>query len=109
MGSPVVIKLFRHFLNVRSGPRVRETEATAAAQVLGIPVSRLRFARFPDGGIQPTGLDQVAAVVWLLREVRPDLVYLPHADDASFDHRAGFELAWHPLPVGTVKRSPCCD
>jgi LmbE family N-acetylglucosaminyl deacetylase len=62
-------------------------------------VSRLHFARFPDGGIQPADLDQFGAVVRLLREVCPELVYLPHAADASFDHRAGFELGWRALEM----------
>ena len=84
----------------------REAEATAAARALGIPVSRLHFARFPDGGILPTDLDQVAAVVRLLRDVRPDLVYLPHAEDASFDHRAGFELAWRALGMAGSRNFP---
>ncbi|MGH3854814.1 MAG: PIG-L deacetylase family protein [Pseudonocardiaceae bacterium] len=86
--------------------RVREAEATAAARVLGIPVSRLHFARFPDGGILPTDLDQVALVVRLLREMRPDLVYLPHAEDASFDHRAGCELAWRALGMAGSRNFP---
>ncbi len=85
---------------------VREAEASVAARVLGISVSRLHFARFPDGGIQPADLDQVAAVVRLLRKVRPDLVYLPHADDASFDHRAGFELAWRALGMAGSRNFP---
>ncbi|MGH3719622.1 MAG: PIG-L deacetylase family protein [Pseudonocardiaceae bacterium] len=86
--------------------RVREAEATAAARVLGIPVSRLHFARFPDGGILPTALDQVAVVMRLLRKVRPGLVYLPHAEDASFDHRAGFELAWRAFGMAGSRNFP---
>lgn len=61
---------------------IREAEATNAAGTLGIAVSRLHFARFPDGGIQPADLDRVGVVVRLLREVRPELVSLPHAEDA---------------------------
>jgi LmbE family N-acetylglucosaminyl deacetylase len=76
---------------------VRESEAVAAAQVMGVALARLHFARLPDGGIQPGDLDQVGVVVRLLRRVRPDLAYLPHAGDGSFDHRAGFELGWRAL------------
>ena len=85
---------------------IREAEATSAASTLGIAVSRLHFAGFPDGGIQPTDLDQVGVVVRLLREVRPQLVYLPHAEDASFDHRAGFELGWRALGMAGSRNFP---
>lgn len=86
--------------------RVREREAVDAAHALGIGVSGLHFARFPDGGIQPSDLDQVGVVVQLLRAVRPGLVYLPHAGDASFDHRAGFELGWRALGMAGSRNFP---
>ena len=48
-------------------------------------------------------------VVRLLREVRPALVYLPHAGDASFDHRAGFELGWRALGMAGSRNFPEWD
>ena len=85
---------------------VREREAVDAAGVLGIGVPGLHFARFPDGGIQPTDLDQVGVVVRLLRAVRPELVYVPHAGDASFDHCAAFELGWRALGMAGSRNFP---
>lgn len=75
------------------GP-VREREAVAAALALGVPASRLRFLRLPDGGIHPGDLDQLGAVVRLLRTARPTLLYVPHPGEASFDHRCAYELCW---------------
>ncbi len=86
--------------------RVREAEAVAATRALGIASSRLHFARLTDGGIQPTDLGQVGVVVRLLRMVRPDLVYLPHAEDVSFDHRVGFALAWRALGMAGSRNFP---
>lgn len=88
------------------GP-VREAEAAAAADVLGLDAhQQLHFARFPDGGIDPADLEQVGAVARLLRRLRPMLVYLPHADDGSFDHRAGFELGWRALGMSGSRNFP---
>ena len=86
--------------------RVREKEAVNAAGVLGVGVPGLHFARFPDGGIQPSDLGQVGVVVRLLCELRPGLVYLPHAGDASFDHRASFELGWRALGMSGSRNFP---
>ena len=85
---------------------IRESEAVNAAQELGIGVSDLHFSRFPDGCIQPADLGQVGVVVRLLREVRPALVYLPHAGDTSFDHRTGFELGWRALGMAGSRNFP---
>lgn len=84
----------------------REAEAVAAAGAVGVPGSRVRFARFPDGGIRPDDLSQVGVLVRSLRDVRPDLVYVPHAEDGSFDHRAGFELSWRALEMAGSRNFP---
>jgi len=80
-------------LPARAGPS-REREAAQAMEMLGIPAANLRFLRFPDGGINPALLGQVGTVTSVLRELRPQLLYLPHPEDASFDHRAAFSLCW---------------
>ena len=77
----------------QAGP-LREQEAAEAMRTLGVPAANLLFLRFPDGGINPALLDQVGAVITALRELRPELLYLPHPEDASFDHRAAFLLCW---------------
>jgi LmbE family N-acetylglucosaminyl deacetylase len=94
---------------------VREDEARAAADILGI--AALEFFRGPDWGIG----DATAKLAPHLREVlqreKPELVYLPHPADGHPDHqaalamlRAAFERSgvvvpeirayevWSPLP-----------
>lgn len=87
------------------GP-LREQEAAEAVGVLGVPDANLRFLRFPDGGINPGAPEQVGAVTATLRELRPDLLYLPHPDDASFDHRAAFTLCWRAATMAGSRNLP---
>ena len=65
--------------------RVREQEARAAADVLGI--AAVEFLRLPDWGVGDaveTATRELSAIV---ERERPDLVYLPHANDAHPDHQ----------------------
>jgi LmbE family N-acetylglucosaminyl deacetylase len=70
--------------------RVREGEAEAAAEVLGL--SRIDFARGPDWFLSDH-LDDVTRTLRaaLLRE-SADLVFLPHPQDAHPDHSAAIEI-----------------
>jgi len=85
---------------------LREREATEAMKVLGVPAENLLFLRIPDGGIDPAALDQVGAVVEVLRRIRPVLLYLPHPDDASFDHREAFRLCWRAAGMAGSRNFP---
>jgi N-acetylglucosamine malate deacetylase 1 len=85
---------------------LREQEAVKAMSTLGVPDANLRFLRFPDGGINPAALEQVGAVTTVLRELRPDLLYLPHPDDASYDHRAAFALCWRAASMAGSRNFP---
>jgi N-acetylglucosamine malate deacetylase 1 len=94
--------------------RVREAEAEAAAEVLGL--AGITFLRCPDWFVG----DQVEAAAAALRPVlereRPELVYLPHPCDGHPDHRAALAVVraavcggpgpalrayevWTPLPA----------
>ncbi|MFI7026942.1 PIG-L deacetylase family protein [Micromonospora sp. NPDC049900] len=74
--------------------RTRQAEAVRAAAVLGVPETQVRFLGLPDGGINPHDTGQFTAVTRLLRQVCPDLLYLPHPHDGAFDHEAAFALCW---------------
>jgi LmbE family N-acetylglucosaminyl deacetylase len=71
---------------------VREGEARAAVSLLGVDPGDVTFMRFGDGQVSPYDLAQAEAVMRLVRRVRPDLVYLPHERDGSFDHQAVHRL-----------------
>jgi N-acetylglucosamine malate deacetylase 1 len=87
------------------GP-LREQEAAQAMESLGIPAAGLRFVRFPDGGINPAEPGQVAAVIAVLRELRPALLYVPHPGDASYDHRAAYALCWRAAAMAGSSNFP---
>lgn len=67
---------------------LREREARAAMSVLGVDPDNLAFLRIGDGQISPYDRKQVDAVIRLLRQVRPAMLYVPHGEDGSFDHQA---------------------
>lgn len=76
--------------------RIRETEAAAAAQILGL--SALEFLRLPDwylGENLPAARTALAPV--LAREA-PALIYAPHPAEWHPDHRAAFALLAGTLP-----------
>jgi LmbE family N-acetylglucosaminyl deacetylase len=73
------------------GP-AREGEARAAVSLLGVAPGDVTFARFGDGQVSPCDLAQAEAVMRLVRQVRPEFVYVPHEHDGSFDHRAAHRL-----------------
>jgi LmbE family N-acetylglucosaminyl deacetylase len=69
--------------------RLREQEARAAADLLG--VGEIAFWREPDGAVRSTpGL--VARMRDELTTFRPDVVYVPHDREQHPDHRAAVEL-----------------
>lgn len=78
---------------------LREKEARQAAGVLGVGDEHLHFLRLPDGGLDPAGATQLRTVLALLRELRPEVVYLPHAGDGSFDHHQAHRLVWRALEM----------
>lgn len=77
-------------LSTRGTPEQRRREARRAAEILGV-VDRVGVG-LPDGGV---GTDPAhrAAVVTLLRELRPAVVLAPyHRDDRHPDHAAAGRL-----------------
>src|SRR5258708_2285033 len=71
--------------------KLRITEATAAATVLGVPKDHLQFLGWPDGYLEynPTTLKKMTS---LIRKCQPDTVYLHHEKDLHVDHRVTFRL-----------------
>ena len=87
------------------GPQ-REREAAQAASRLGVSADHVQFLRFPDGGINPCSEDQFTAVLQVLREVRPELLYLPHRFDGSFDHEQAHILCWRAAAMSGSRNYP---
>jgi len=68
---------------------IREEEARQGAKHLG--VNDLIFLRFPDGYLDFSP-ERIRSMVSLIREKKPDVVYLPHAQETPRDHRVTHEL-----------------
>ena len=74
--------------------RIRETEAKAAAKILGY--SALEFWREPDGGFRST----TALAERLTKKIhrfKPHRLYVPHPDEMHRDHRAAARLVRRAL------------
>jgi N-acetylglucosamine malate deacetylase 1 len=70
----------------------REAEAIEAAGAVGLDPSEVVFLRLPDGRLDPSNDEQVAALTAALTARRPDLVYAPWPIDAHRDHTAAAGL-----------------
>lgn len=65
---------------------IRESEATKAAEVLGL--ADLTFLRKPDWYLGDRIKEAAAALKPLLQAAAPDLIYLPHEGEWHPDHKA---------------------
>ena len=68
---------------------IREDEARKGMACLG--VDDLIFLHFPDGYLDFSP-ERIRALVKLIREKKPDVIYLPHAQESPRDHRVTYEL-----------------
>jgi len=64
--------------------QIREKEARSAAKILG--VEDLIFLRNPDGYLEYTK-ENLIKIIEIIRDKKPDLIYIPHEKDAHNDHR----------------------
>jgi LmbE family N-acetylglucosaminyl deacetylase len=69
---------------------IRESEAKAAARVLGI--ARLEFLRLSDWAVSENSKKGARLLQPILRAERPGLVYVPHPRDWHPDHQAALPL-----------------
>jgi LmbE family N-acetylglucosaminyl deacetylase len=77
---------------------IREAEAEAAADVLGL--AAIEFARAPDWFLSDQLDGAIDAVRAVVRREAPEVVFLPHPQDAHPDHRAAglaYQRAVEPM------------
>ncbi|MDD3899040.1 MAG: PIG-L family deacetylase [Syntrophomonadaceae bacterium] len=68
---------------------LREEEARKAANHLG--VNNLIFLRLADGYVE-FNRENLIRITCILREIKPDIVYIPHSQEANRDHRITHQL-----------------
>jgi len=69
--------------------KIREDEAKNAAKVLG--VEDIIFLRNPDGYLE-YNKENLIKIIEIIREEKPNIVYIPHKNDAHKDHKTTYEL-----------------
>jgi LmbE family N-acetylglucosaminyl deacetylase len=69
--------------------KIREEEAKEAVKIVG--VKDLVYLRIPDGYVE-YNRDNLVRIIDLIREQKPNLVYMPHKNDAHKDHMRTYEL-----------------
>lgn len=84
----------------------RPKEVEAAKRILGI--KRVYFLDFPTVKLDTVPQKElIEAISWVIKEVGPEALYLPHIGDINNDHRLVFEsalVASRPFSAPTVKR-----
>lgn len=80
---------------------IREQEARAAAEVLGLEDTH--FFRLPDGSVRCTQ-NAISQLRDFVVHWAPQVVYVPHADEMHIDHRASFRLLKHVYRGWTGER-----
>ncbi|MFA5888224.1 MAG: PIG-L family deacetylase [Candidatus Nanoarchaeia archaeon] len=68
---------------------IREKEAGNAAKIIG--VKDLIFLKNPDGYLE-CNKENLVKIVDLIREKKPNIIYIPHKSDAHKDHMKTYEL-----------------
>lgn len=86
-----VVDLTRGELATNGTPEIRDQEAAAAADALGLAVRE--NLRLPDGGLLADDPLQLAALVGAIRRHRPDLALAPWTEARHPDHTATGHLA----------------
>lgn len=81
---------------------IREREAEAAAQVLGI--EDVTFLRYPDWRVKDAISDAAADLRRVLERESPALIYLPHEHESHPDHQAALPIVRGALkPIADVE------
>jgi LmbE family N-acetylglucosaminyl deacetylase len=87
---------------------IREREAIEALALLGVPGTRVRFLRFPDGDLSNHDADFRRAITEALIAVSPATILVPFRYDWHPDHMAAFRAtasasAQHSVPGKLVE------
>ncbi len=82
---------------------LREDEASAACDKLGVAPDRVTFLRYPDNVLMEMRDVAASAVLRLLRERQPREIYIPYARDPQPDHIATNSLVRTVLRASGIR------
>jgi LmbE family N-acetylglucosaminyl deacetylase len=87
--------------------QIREQEAIAAAQDLGVPASQIQFLRYPDGCLHQHRVSAIQRVAEILRSQQPQEIFIPYYLEPQFipDHPTTYQIvtaALHQSGIRTV-------
>lgn len=78
---------------------IRKKEALTVSKFLGIPLKNIIFLGIADNQISRHDLKSIKEIIRLVRIIKPDLVYLPHELEQSFDHSEANGLIMRALDM----------
>ena len=103
---------FLNVLGIENDPapeelkEIRMQEVKKATRILGVPEGNLIFLNFIDGTLEDNKEAAEEKVINILREKRPDEVYLPYKRDGHPDHRATHKIVKNA--IRKLQISPVC-
>jgi len=97
----VLVDLTRGEAATNGTPELRATEAGVAAAILGC--ERRLNAALPDTGVRSESESQQRIVAGIIRSERPDIVFLPTADDPHPDHISGSALITRAMALAGIR------
>lgn len=80
--------------------KTRETEANKAGKILGI--ASADFLRLPDGSVGDHITNGAKLLRRILKREKPDLIYLPHAQEWHSDHKAALPIVRAAIRRGGI-------
>ena len=82
----------RRFMSEDELRQLRNDEAVRAAEKLGLGPADVQFLNFPDGRLSSCHETAVARVLAILKQHRPDEVFVPYRADGTTDHEATYRI-----------------
>ena len=76
--------------------QTREKEAFAACRL--IDVENLIFLRQPDGKVSTHQKEIMQRIIPIILSIKPDIILIPHKNDAHKDHQATYDIVTGVLP-----------
>ncbi len=71
---------------------LREAEAKSGTEVLGVKSQNLYFLHEPDGFLEENS-NVLIKVTQLIKEIKPNIVYIPQAEESHSDHKSTNKIA----------------